>query len=406
MKINAKRIQLAFRSPRHFVWAVRHVVRNSALGRLDRWSPSGTSFRPNLITVNITGRCNLRCEMCMQPRGKIGRDDDTATLAAGGRELTLEEWGAVVDQAAPARPAFYFTGGEPLLYRGIADVLDRVKSRGMIAALVTNGTALSHYAERLVEIGIDNVTVSIDGPEAVHDRIRGVAGAFRKAVEGILALREARGRAGVPYPAVKVNCVITPESLDTLEETYRIVSELGVEEINFQHPIFDTAENVALHNKVFREALKSGMGVSPMKEHGQDARATTRAAQEAKSEGEFYAARIREDEFERLESALRRILASRSPATRVLFFPDVKPGDWRGYYLDLRHPFPEKCHAPWTTMRFLADGTFEPCLRYPVGNALETPLWELWNHERMRRFRLLIRRGLFPACVRCCYRCY
>jgi hypothetical protein len=38
---------------------------------------------------------------------------------------------------------------------------------------------------------------------------------------------------------------------------------------------------------------------------------------------------------------------------------------------------------------------------------MENSLWDLWNCARMRRFRRnLARQGLYPACVRCCYRCY
>ena len=179
--------------------------------------------------------------MCMQPRGAAG-DDSSPTLSHNRRELTPGEWCHVIDQAAPARPAFYFSGGEPLLYKGLAEILRHIKKRRLIAALVTNGVLLARHAEELVEAGVDNVTISLDGPEAVHDQIRGVPGTFHRAIEGIRALQEVRARAHSHYPAIKVNCVITPESYRTLEETYEIVRGLGIDEINFQHPIFDTAE--------------------------------------------------------------------------------------------------------------------------------------------------------------------
>jgi len=385
MRLTAKRLRLALRSPANFWWSVRHVVRNSPLGGVDRLFLNGYAFRPSLLSVNITSRCNLRCDMCMQPRDE---GDGSATLSSGRGELTPEQWCDVVDQAASARPGFYFTGGEPLLYRGLDRVLSHIKRRGMIAAIVTNATALRQHAERLVATGLDNVTVSLDGPEAVHDRIRGVEGAFRRAIEGIDALHEARRSAGASYPAVKVNCVITPDSIDTLEETYEIVRDLGVAEVRFQHPMFDTAEKVALHNRVFAEAMGEG-------EVG-----------ESKREGEFYELRLGEAEFERLERGLER-LVSRRGGPRVMFFPSVARNRWRGYYLDLTHPFKELCTAPWTRMRLLADGKFEPCLHYVVGNVVDQPLWELWNGDRMRRFRRAVRRArLFPACARCCYRHY
>jgi MoaA/NifB/PqqE/SkfB family radical SAM enzyme len=394
MKINAKRIRLALRSPGNLRWAVRHVIRNSPLGGLDRHFLKGYSFRPNLITVNITARCNLRCDMCMQPRDGEGENDST-TVRGRQAELTVEDWCRVVDEAAPTRPAFYFTGGEPLLYKGLTTILGRVKQHGMIAALVTNGTALSRHAEELVRIGVDNVTVSLDGPERIHDTIRGVPGTFQRAAEGIRALREARTSAGAQYPAIKANCVITAQSIPTLEETLAVARDIGIEELNFQHPMFDTAENVALHNRVFPETME-GAPASPQA-----------AGEDSKREGEFYEGRLTEREFDQLETALRRILSDRSILPRVQFFPPVAPNDWHDYYLDLGYPFKNLCTMPWTTMRLLADGSFEPCLHYVVGSVRDTPLWNLWNKPRARHFRrVLAKQGLFPACARCCYRCY
>jgi MoaA/NifB/PqqE/SkfB family radical SAM enzyme len=390
VKITAKRLRLALRSPDNFIFSVRHFLRSTSIGQLDRLFLDGYAFRPSLISVNITNRCNLRCAMCMQPRGESG-DDASDTLCAGGGELSPEQWCAIVDQAASARPAFYFSGGEPLLYKGIDTILERVKKNGSMAAIVTNGTALGHFAERLVAIGIDNVTLSLDGPESVHDKIRGVEGTFQRALSGLRALSEARSHAGTLFPTLKINCVITPDSLPTLPETYAIAQELGVSEFNLQHPIFDTAENVALHNRVFTRSL------------GDDAPDVSKHA------GEFYPMPFSESDFEQLHDTIRRMeISTKSGSSpKIMFFPIVPRKNWHDYYLNLHAPFPNRCSNPWTTMRLLADGTFEPCLHYVVGNVSQTPIWNLWNAPRMQQFRRVLKNnGLFPACARCCYRCY
>ncbi|MFP4379995.1 MAG: radical SAM protein [Candidatus Sumerlaeia bacterium] len=392
MKVTAKRLKLAFRSPGHFLWAMRHVLRNSVVGKIERSFPGGYALKPNLLTINITSRCNLRCSMCMQPRGADGQDD-SPTLGLRERELRPEEWIEVVDQAASAHPAFYFSGGEPLLYKGILDILRHIKKRGMIAALVTNGTVLERYAEELVDIGVDNVTISLDGPEDVHDNIRSVAGTFGRATSGIRALHNARKQAGKEYPRTKVNSVILPDNIMRLLETYKIVRDLGVEELNLQHPMFDTAENVHLHNRIFHQIM---YGEHKDESHGP-----------SKEAGEFFDAQLSEAQYEQLENALNMILKQEDKYPRVSFFPDVDPKDWRGYYLDLDYPFEKECKAPWTTMRILADGTVEPCLHYRLGNVRESGIWELWNGEAMRKFRVQLRKHkLFPACARCCYRSY
>ena len=465
MKINPKRIRLALRSPGHFLWAARHVARAGALGDFERYCLGGRALKPNLLSINITARCNLRCAMCMQPRDNTN-GGDSPTMRRGGAELTPEQWLRVVDQAASARPAFYFTGGEPLLYKGLDRILRHIKSKGLIAAVVTNATTLAQHADSLVEAGVDNVTVSLDGPEEVHDRIRGAAGTFRRATQGIRALQEARRRAAKAFPAIKVNCVITRHSIPTLLDTYQIVRELGVEELNLQHPIFDTAGNIELHNRVFPQAMEQqeALGcrleaVGPEKQAGGlrlEAGGTERREPQAsslkpqvsreptvyslqpkasKELGEYYDEQLTTEQYEQLEEALHALAGrglatggwrrekrkqqslqptayslqpqERSAPPRIEFFPPVRRKDWRAYYLDLTYPFRRRCTAPWTTMRLLADGTFEPCLHYVIGNVAETPLWELWNCPRMRHFRVrLVRNGLFPACVRCCYRCY
>ena len=416
MKINPKRIRLALRSPGHFLWAAWHVARAGALGDFERYCLGGRALKPNLLSINVTARCNLRCAMCMQPRDNAA-DGDSPTMRRGGAELTPEQWLRVVDQAASARPAFYFTGGEPLLYKGLDRILRHIKSTGLIAAVVTNATTLAQHADSLVEAGVDNVTVSLDGPEEVHDRIRGAAGTFRRATEGIRALQEARRRAAKAFPAIKVNCVITRHSIPTLLDTYQIVRELGVEELNLQHPIFDTAGNIELHNRVFPQAMEQqealgcrleAVGTETEKPTAYlQPKAYSLQPKASKELGEYYDEQLTGDEYAQLEKTLVELLRREKALPRIEFFPPVRRKDWRGYYLDMRYPFRRRCTAPWTTMRLLADGTFEPCLHYVIGNVLETPLWELWNCPRMRDFRVrLLRNGLFPACVRCCYRCY
>ena len=320
----------------------------------------------------------------MQPRASQGNDASPAIQGSRG-ELTPQQWMQFVDQVSSAHPAFYFSGGEPLLYAGLVDLLTHIKRRGLMAGLVTNGSFLAKHAEGLVRSGVDHVTISLDGPEAVHDAIRAVPGTFKRVTEGIRALKDMKEKQGARFPAIKINCVITPQSLDTLGETYEIARGLGVDEFNLQHPIFDTAQNVGLHNRVFAAAFKT---------------------EERAGNGDFYESRLTEEEYDKLAGMLDHLLAeARMP--RIQFFPHVPRSRWREYYLDLDFPFRRMCTMPWRTMRLLADGTFEPCLHYQIGNVADSHPLHLWNCAEMRQFRRILKRnGLFPGCVRCCYRKY
>ncbi|MBX5452032.1 methyltransferase [Thermogemmatispora sp.] len=90
------------------------------------------------------------------------------------------------------------TGGEPLLLKGIFEVLQHAKSLGLYICLNTNGTIVTpRIAQRLRDIGVDCVKVSIDSANAaVHDRFRGQVGAFRRSLSPFHTLLDIGGGAG------------------------------------------------------------------------------------------------------------------------------------------------------------------------------------------------------------------
>lgn len=152
------------------------------------------------LDVEVTRRCNLRCEHCF-----VGWSRDWTS------DLPEDVARAVIDEGAGLFPTLHFTGGEPFAYRPIFDLIARGLAAGYEHVLVnTNGTFLSAgaardlaaFGERLV------ITVSLDGPEELHDRVRG-AGRFREADEGLARALAAGVRASVMV-------VVTPEVLRAL----------------------------------------------------------------------------------------------------------------------------------------------------------------------------------------------
>ena len=79
------------------------------------------------------------------------------------------------------------TGGEPLLHPELFSLLDAAQKMKISTALLTNGTLINdHTAEKLADVGVTYVQVSLDGMKETHDAIRG-AGSFDRAVAGIRA---------------------------------------------------------------------------------------------------------------------------------------------------------------------------------------------------------------------------
>src|SRR5437867_5749440 len=169
----------------------------------DRWSA------PRVLTFMMTYRCNLRCTMCWQ-WGEQGLFHEL-TKDHESQQLDLATLRAVIDDVAGEGTGVFLWGGEPFLHRDLMSFVGYVKSKNLYCSINTNGTYLPREARRLVDLGVDAIMVSVDGPREVHDRIRGMNGSFQRIADGVAALRAARnGHAG--KPEIIVNTTISRKS--------------------------------------------------------------------------------------------------------------------------------------------------------------------------------------------------
>ena len=153
------------------------------------------SARKPIVVWNCTQACNLRCRHCYAATpGGTGVSPVQPSPA-----LSTSEARALIDDlAAFGCPVLLFSGGEPCLRADLVELAAYAGARGLRTVLSTNGTLLTpDLAARLADAGLAYAGVSIDGLEATHDRFRGVAGAFAKALEGIRNVRAAGVRAGL-----------------------------------------------------------------------------------------------------------------------------------------------------------------------------------------------------------------
>jgi len=357
---------------------------------LDRRFRPSASGPPVNLNLNLTRRCNLKCVMCEQHRHDPGPTG--LSWYDPRRELPLAAWVGLLDQVASFRPRLYLTGGEPTLYPHFSEFLQEAKQRGFVVHLQTNGTLLEKVADRLVAQGVEMVTVSMDGPPEVHDTIRGQAGAFGKTREGIKALVAARERQRSPGPIILINCVISKASLATLDQMVPLAQELGADILQMQHTIFNSAANVQRHNRALSPEFAASQGLD--------------LAPPSIPEGEYYESEIMPADLPQLLDKLKEARRQAQDRVKLLFLPNLPLDLLKPYYLDLAHPFPPVCNAPWKGCRILPDGTVSPCLHLVAGNIAAQPFQEIWNGPQMRRFRQIISRRLFPGCARCCSRSF
>ncbi len=148
------------------------------------------------LRVSLTDKCNLRCTYCMPAEGLDWMPTD--------QQLTDDEVVRMVRIAAERLGVteVRFTGGEPLVRRGLVDIVARSHDLGVETSLTTNGLGLARTAFALAAAGLDRVNVSLDTvrPETFHAMTR------RDRFDDVVAGLAAAADAGLG--PVKVNAVL------------------------------------------------------------------------------------------------------------------------------------------------------------------------------------------------------
>lgn len=151
----------------------------------------------DIVYLELTRACNLKCIHCLNNSGIKQKD-----------ELTKDELLKLIKKLSSLGvQEIRFTGGEPLLFNGIYDLIRFATEEGICTSLGTNGTLVTkEVAKKLKESGLKKVVVSIDGNKKTHDKIRGKKN-YQKAMNGLKYLKQNDIN-------VRVNSVIMESNMD------------------------------------------------------------------------------------------------------------------------------------------------------------------------------------------------
>ncbi|MEV4434895.1 radical SAM protein [Streptomyces sp. NPDC049555] len=170
------------------------------------------SCGPEVVVWDTTYACPLRCSHCCSESGR-----------RAPRQLGHEDMLRVADALISLHPqVVVLSGGEPLLVEGIFEVARRLTRAGVATAVWTSGWIMEPWmAAELGEV-FEEVVVSLDGATAqVHDRIRGRAGSFDRALSALTLLdgvaRERRRQQRSPL-RFGIDCVVVRSNFPQLEE--------------------------------------------------------------------------------------------------------------------------------------------------------------------------------------------
>jgi len=144
-------------------------------------SRAADQVRPIYAVWEITLRCDLACVHCGSRAGRARPD-----------ELTTAECLDLVEQMADLGvQEATLIGGEAYLRDDWLEIVRALRRRGLNASMTTGGRGLTPDRARAgAEAGLQSASVSLDGLEATHDRLRGVRGSFQSALQALANLRE------------------------------------------------------------------------------------------------------------------------------------------------------------------------------------------------------------------------
>jgi MoaA/NifB/PqqE/SkfB family radical SAM enzyme len=283
-----------------------------------------------------------------------------------GNELSMAQLERYIDEVASLAVEWVvLSGGEPLMHSGLSRFCRLLRSRGIRSTILSTGLLLERNAEWLVET-VDDMIISLDGPPAIHDRIRRVQGAFGLLERGVHAVRRLE-----PSFKISARCTVQRENHAVLAATAQTAKDIGLHSISF------------LAVDVGSSAFNRPIPWLPERQN----ELMLDSEQIQRLEAEF---NMLQQEW----AGTGFVLESREKLRRIV-------SHFRAH-LGLCEPVAPHCNAPWVSAVVEADGTVRPCFFHaPIGSAREQNLLQVLNGSEAIRFRENLDVATNPTCRRC-----
>lgn len=318
--------------------------------------------------------------MCDVGTATIETNFATNLIGTTPRDMPLDLIKKVYDDAAKYFPkvkaGYAFT--EPLIYPHLIESLDYAQKKKLYTAITTNALNLKKYAEDLCKVGLNEISISLDGPQEIHNFIRGHKSSYQRAIEGIDALLNQTKR-----PEISVFCVITEWNTAHLKAFVEEFKKYPLKQLGFMHTNFTPQDIVDSHNLIW----------------GDHYQATVSNIAETQ---------VNTTNLDELWNQISDIKNGNYPF-KVSFSPEIKTReDLEKFYLRPDLLIGKRCNDSFSNIMIKSDGTVIPshgrCYNITIGNLYKNNLKEIWNSATIAKFRkdLMDAGGLFPACARCC----
>lgn len=380
---NAKRfLSKAFKQP---AYALK-VFKRRVPAYLYYHMSNGRSSFPEAVTLFLTHRCNLRCKMCGQwGEGGVSKKQPKDYIK---EELSLDEFKSVIDDISLFKPSITLFGGEPLLYKNCIELIRYIKEKKMHCLMITNASLIESRAFDIVDSGLNELNVSLDGGRELHNEIRGMPELFDKIAAGLRKVNYFKKQKGIKLPLINLQCTITKYNYRFLEQMLDVAGEIEANSLTFHNLIF-LKDDLIKKQKEFDKLLNCSS---------------------LDWEGFVFApdidVLILSDKMEEIKKKVSKMRDEGSGLT-VDFYPNFSKKGLCEYYqnpLFLPREYSPRCVSPWITAYVFPDGEIRPCLNfdYSFGNIKKDNFTQIWNSGQAKEFRKTLRKNkIFPVCIRC-----
>lgn len=181
--------------------------------------------KPYVIFVDPINLCNLRCPLCATGLGEIKRVR---------KRMDLEHFQRVIDMMAPwAYEVSLYNWGEPLLHKDIFEMIRYARGKNLATVMSSHLSVKPHLIDSLLEAGLDELTVSIDGvTQETYEKYR-VNGKLDLVFSNLRHLMQRRAELGLTTPSVEWQYIVFKHNEHEMEEARRLAAEIGVDLIRF-----------------------------------------------------------------------------------------------------------------------------------------------------------------------------
>jgi len=305
--------------------------------------------------------CNCRCVMC-----DIWKDNKNL------KQLTENDILHLLNSLKKLNTRqVLMSGGEALLNPNFFRFCEILQRNDIKVSLLSTGLTLKKNAEQLIK-WVNDIIVSLDGNEEIHNRIRNIPNAWQQLKEGV-------------------------QSIKNIEPNFKITGRTVIHRLNFQYwpNIIDSAKEIGLNQVSFLPADISSHAFNREVLWSEQRQDEILPGEKELAELKY----ITETVIESYADEFTQGFIAESPE---------KLRKIHSYYAAFYglNSFPyKKCNAPWVSTVVEADGTVRPCFFHPpIGNIRERSLENILNSDESIRFRKELDINKDSTCIKCvCY---